>query len=114
VPSPEVVFNVIEALGPGVDSPLLQLNNLITETAPKAGLAVTTDPTIVKCRLDMLVLLLVCFYQVFLKYLFSIEYCRTQAPFWTLFVTAPGFEVKMLRILVSFPGIFGTEGLIAG
>jgi hypothetical protein len=112
VPSHEVVINVIEALVPGVNSPPLQLNKLITETAPKAGLAVTTDPTIVKCRLDMLVLLLVCIYQVFLKYLSSIECSRTRASFWTFFITAPGFEVKMLGIFVSFPVIFGTESLI--
>jgi len=45
VPPHEVVIDVIEALGPGVDSPLLQVDKLVTESTPKAGLAVAANAT---------------------------------------------------------------------
>jgi len=52
VPSHEVVINMVEALGPSIDSPLLQLNQTVTETAPKARLAVATNSTVVELGLD--------------------------------------------------------------
>jgi hypothetical protein len=52
VPSHEVVINMVEALGPSIDSPLLQVNQTVTETAPKARLAVATNSTVVELGLD--------------------------------------------------------------
>jgi hypothetical protein len=36
VPAHEVVIDVIEALGPGVDTSLLQLNEMVAEATPEA------------------------------------------------------------------------------
>jgi len=52
VPSHEVVINMVKALGPSIDSPLLQVNQTVTETAPKARLAVATNSTVVELGLD--------------------------------------------------------------
>lgn len=52
VPSHEVVINMVEALGPSIDSPLLQVNQTVTETAPKARLAVAANSTVVELGPD--------------------------------------------------------------
>jgi hypothetical protein len=51
-PSHEVVVDVIEALGPGLNSPFIQIHELGTESTPKPGLAVATNSTFVKLCLD--------------------------------------------------------------
>jgi hypothetical protein len=52
VPSHEVVIDMIEALGPGVDSSLLQVDKLDAETTPETRLTIAADSTSVKLFFD--------------------------------------------------------------
>jgi hypothetical protein len=116
VPSHEVVINMVEALGPSIDSPLLQLNQTVTETAPKARLAVATNSTVVKLGLDGVWIKhhLMRFYKMLLESLSAITHLGACAAFKSLFVASPSLEVKVLRIFMTLPIILAAKGLVAG
>jgi hypothetical protein len=114
VPAHKVVIDVVEALCPGVYSPLLQLNQLVAEATPEAWLAVAPNSTTIELRIDeFLIGHLMRLGQVLLESLSAVANLGAWSPFESLLIASPGFQVKVLRILVTLPVVLAAKGLVA-
>jgi hypothetical protein len=114
VPSHEVVINMIEALGPGVESPLLQVDKLVAEPTPEAGLTVATNATGIELGFqDNGIRDFVTFLQMLLEGQSAVTHLGTGAAFNFLCVTAPSLDMEMPRVFMSFPIILAAESFVA-
>tara|TARA_R110002060_G_scaffold2894_9_gene4699 strand:- start:1893 stop:2291 length:399 start_codon:yes stop_codon:yes gene_type:complete len=110
-----MVVNMIKPLRPSIQTFLLQINELLTETTPESSLTVAANPTAIKLLLDFFIFGdLVLLLEMVLEGLTTVANFGTSSSFGTFRVAAPGFQVEVLRVFVALPIIFAAEVFVAG
>lgn len=106
---------MIESLIPRFKSLFLQLDNLLTKSAPKSRLSVPPDLVSFELFTDIIFVLdFMTITEMGLKQLSPIEHLGALLdPVRAEFVTSPRFHLIMLRVFVPFPVVLAAESLDA-
>lgn len=103
---------MIETFGPGLQSTLADLDNLLAKTAPKPSFTVAADPAAIQSEVDRsLVADVMVSRQVELELFPPVTGPTTQliGISFALLLTLPQFELMVLTVLVSLPVILAAE-----
>ena len=108
--SHEVVVDMIEAFGPGLQTPLREIDELGTEPAPEVDRVVEANATTGDLCIDSVNIgHLMLFLQMILESLLAATHLGACAASRPLLVTSPCVRLKMLRVFVSLPVILAAE-----
>ena len=109
----EVRVDMIETLIPSGISLALQANNVFAETTPELTLAIAPDPSLFGLLRHVVFNHPMLIFEMLLEHLLSVEELGAADLIWPKKLATPSFQLKMLRILVPFPVVFGAEILLA-
>lgn len=111
-----IVVDMVEPLIPRIESLFVQLDNLLTKSAPESRLPVPPDLMSLELLTDIIGIVdLMCLLQMGLKELAPIEYFGTLLdPVRTFFMTPPCFDLMVLRVFMPFPIILAAKCFGAG